>query len=666
MKRALAVAFAVGLGSAILAGGAGAAVEASPAGLHRFGTCIGFLGYVKRNAKRIVEPWGLPGASRSVLPATDDASGGESDALGPEPGVDFSTTNVQEAGVDEPDLVKTDGSTIFALAGGRLHAVDVSAGEPRLLDSLELSDAWSAQLLLHGQRLLVLSTDGAVIALRRMGRDSLIAPTWPTPRTVLTLIDVSSPASMQVIERLSVDGSLVTARLTGSTARVVITSSPSGLAFEGPQGSGRAAERKALRRNRALVERSTVRNWLPSYRLESLTSGTMTDRRALPCRSVARPSGFSGLGTLSVLTLDLDRGLRPVDSDAIFAGGELAYASPESLYVATQRWADWGGLEEGEVLPESVTTEIHRFDASSPGSTSYAASGAVSGYLLSQWAMSEHEGLLRVASTDAPLWWGASLDQEPESRVTVLAQDGASLRQVGEVTGLGRGERIYAVRFLGELGYVVTFRQVDPLYVVDLSDPTSPAVVGELELLGYSAYLHPIGDGLLLGVGQDATPDGQLLGTQVSLFDVSDPASPRLVDRRALAPGWSEVEWDHHAFLWWAPTGLAVLPVFASFWDETSGEILELGGAVGVRAGPSGLSEVGRVTHPAGQIRRSVVARDLLYTISDAGVRASSLDTLADRGWLPFPSYEPEPPPIPEPGQTEPEGGGVAGSPGEG
>jgi hypothetical protein len=279
--------------------------------------------------------------------------------------------------------------------------------------------------------------------------------------------------------------------------------------------------------------------------------------------------------------------------------------------------------------------------------------------------MSEHEGFLRVASTDAPIWWDAPPPGEPESRVTVLEQAGGSLETVGEVTGLGRGERIFAVRFLGETGYVVTFRQVDPLYVVDLSDPTAPAVAGELELLGYSAYLHPIGAGLLLGVGQDATPEGQALGTQVSVFDVSDPGSPRLVDRRGLAPGWSEAEWDHHAFLWWAPTGLAVVPVTASVWDEATGQVLELGGAVGLHAGPDGLSEIGRVRHPAGQIRRSLVVGPLLYTISDAGLRSSDLGTLADRAWVPFPGYTPEPPPVPEPGVTEPGGAGVPGPSGE-
>ncbi len=141
-------------------------------------------------------------------------------------------------------------------------------------------------------------------------------------------------------------------------------------------------------------------------------------------------------------------------------------------------------------------------------------------------------------------------------------QGTAGLDVVGQVGGIGRDERIYAVRFIADRGYVVTFRQIDPLYVVDLSNPNAPTVAGELEMTGYSAYLHPVGDGLLLGVGREATEWGGLLGTQVSLFDVSDANAPRLVDRFALeGDGGSEVEWDHHAFLYWEPEQVAVIPI---------------------------------------------------------------------------------------------------------
>ena len=144
-----------------------------------------------------------------------------------------------------------------------------------------------------------------------------------------------------------------------------------------------------------------------------------------------------------------------------------------------------------------------------------------------------------------------------ESTVYVLRQDGRSLDVVGKVGGLGKGERIYSVRFVGATGYVVTFRQTDPLYTVDLRDPAKPTVTGELKITGYSAYLHPAGDGRLLGIGQEATEQGRIQGTQISLFDVRDPAKPNRLAQYHVQGAHSEAEFDPHAFLYWPQTGLA-------------------------------------------------------------------------------------------------------------
>ena len=189
---------------------------------------------------------------------------------------------------------------------------------------------------------------------------------------------------------------------------------------------------------------------------------------------------------------------------SVMSGGDTVYASTDRLYVANHRWID---SDDEEI--SGLTTHIHRFGMGGPEGPVYEASGSVEGFLLDQFAMSEHDGYLRVASTSAPPWWRS--DEEPDSRVDVLERNGRELRVVGSVGGLGRGERIYAVRFMGDVGYVVTFRETDPLYTIDLSDPHDPEVVGELKILGYSAYLHPIGDGLLLGVGQDADEEGRVM-----------------------------------------------------------------------------------------------------------------------------------------------------------
>ena len=180
------------------------------------------------------------------------------------------------------------------------------------------------------------------------------------------------------------------------------------------------------------------------------------------------------------------------------------------------------------------------------------------------------------------------------------------------------------MRFLGEKGYVVTFRQIDPLYTLDLSDPQKPRVRGELKILGFSSYLHPIGDDLLLGLGQDANEQGQTQGTQLSLFDVSDLSAPKRLHQHALGESTSSAaEYDHHAFLYWPPTKLAVVPVSAYKPEDA------FNGAFGFRVErDKGISQVGSAEHEGGYILRSLVAHGRLLTVSDRGVLASTLDTL--------------------------------------
>jgi hypothetical protein len=572
--------------------------------LKAFGSCTGLVHYARRNAVR---------HARSILRrGQDDSGAGDSEPTsgGPEraAGGDFSGTNVQEQGVDEPDIVKTNGAQAFAIAGDALHAVDVRAPAPAVLDSLPLTDG-SHTLLLRGDRALVISS------LYSAGK-ALRLPDW-VPSTRLIEVDVSNPGRLRVINTLDVEGDVVSARLTGETARIVLRGMP-----------------RALAGGLASVRRARSARWLPRGVLTRRDSGRKQTRKAVACRSVRRTRGFSGVGMLTVLTVDLERGLPAVDSDALMTDADTVYASTDGLYVATHRWFDPARVGEGEP-PEGVRTAIHRFDASQRGITTYVSSTEVRGFLLSQWSLSEHAGHLRVASTTVPSWWGSS--EESESLVTVLSLDGGRLTEVGRVGGLGRGEQIYAVRFIGDVGYVVTFRQVDPLYTVDLSTPAAPKVLGELKIRGYSAYLHPVGEDLLLGVGQDATARGRQLGTQVSLFDVSDLSNPTRLHQLTLPGGSSEVEYDHLAFLYWPATGLAVLPL--QLWNEDGPEFV---GAAGFRVDRAGIADLGRISHPVkdewrGQIRRSLVVGGRLFTVSDVGILASTLDTLQGGTWVRFP-----------------------------
>ena len=614
MAAAIVVA-ALGAG----AGTTGSAVETGQRQrLQRFASCGELLAYAKKQTNRIVGSvtFGFP------LPPPAPPPPGRPVPRAARSGVDYSPTNVQEIGVDEPDLVKTDGTHLFVVGEGKLQAIAVGV-HPRYVDSLPLGADADHQLLLHGNRVIVLSRGpGESVPLRR----SMGYVPYPM-KTVLTEVDIHDPGSMRVLSRLELEGGYASARLVDGTLRVVLVSLlPRELRFDPAQPGETQAQ--AVARTRATIARSHLANWMPSRVRTNVRTKSRTRRPLVTCKSVRRPASFSGPGLLTVLTADLEHGMQVVDSDAVLADGQIVYSSPTGLYVATQRWSD----EPGE---RGVSTSLHKFDVSKPGRTEYRASGVVPGFLVNQWALDEHDGLLRVASTDAPAWWTGPERRESESSVTVLDERDGKLVSVGRVGGLGKGERIYAVRFMDDVGYVVTFRQVDPLYIVDLSAARRPRITGELKIQGYSSYLHPIGGDLVLGVGQDATENGQALGTQVSLFDVSDLRRPVRLHRHKIDSSGSEAQYDHHAFLYWPKTGLTVVPVNA--YGRTGTDAF----ALGLHVGRGGIAELGKVRHGRQDtafdpIRRSVVVGDDLYTVSGRGVKASALSDLSPRAWIAF------------------------------
>ena len=549
------------------------------------------------------------GAERAAgAPEAAAATGLDASAVGP----GATGTNVQEVGVDEPDLLKSADGRLVAVRGERLYVLDVTSDEPRELGSVALPEGTAGELLLSGDRALVLGTAWTAMPVPAPAGDDLPAvdpsvdqvepapdraasstmPAFGSTAATLTVVDLADPTAPTVVHSEEIEGAYISARERDGIVRVVLQSTPwQPFANSADPGSAPAQE------------------WLPQ-RIERSAGGEVAARTPLlDCADVRHPAKPAGIGVVTVLTLDIDAPAE-LDAVAVATDGSLVYASTQRLYVATTSGGWFGTAAVREAAEPQVRTHLHAFDVTQPTTTTYVGSGVVDGWLLGRWAMSEDGGRLRVATTrgNAPA---------TDAAITVLEEQGEELQQIGTVGGLGQGEEIRAVRWFGDVATVVTFRQTDPLYTVDLSDPANPQVLGELKVPGYSAYLHPLGDGLLLGVGQDATEEGQVLGTQVSTFDLSDLSAPRRVDTLVEADSWSDVESDSRLFSYLPDSRTAVLPV-----SGPSGSAL-LSYAV---AGDGGVTEAGRWA-PArdGWVVRALPVGDGRLAVLDEGSRGATL-----------------------------------------
>lgn len=574
--------------------------------LRSFEDCAALLDYLRTETVSRVGPYGLddsPGfgilehdAEEADMMADDSAA-----QAAPTAGDgDFSSTNVQVAGVDEPDIIKTDGNRILAVAQGRLHYVDVSGDQPRYLGSVDLvgesAEGWGQEIFIRGDRAMVFSTSYAdwlePVAARDLEGGHVTAEDvgfGGIPVSLIQEVDLSNPAAMEVVSELRVEGTYLSARAVGDVVWMSMSSHLVQNQFVYPRGPD--SEDAAERLNKEIAATADLGAWLPAYRFDG-PDGTRAG--LLPeCDQLYTPAEFDGFTVLSVLSFNLAEPLGTGDAASVLADGHTLYGSGQSIYLAssTPVWAE--PVDDGDSVsisaPTEWTTTVHKFSVSLDGPARYEATGTVAGHLLNQFSMDEHNDYFRVATTIGEPW-----DTETsESQVVVLEQRGRTLNEVGKVDNLGRGERIFSVRFAGDVGYVVTFRQVDPLYVIDLADPTAPSVAGELKIPGFSTYLHPIGDGLLIGVGQDADDTGRTRGTKVSLFDVGNPADPTELDVVVFPDAYSGAEWDHRAFLYWAPEEMVAIPL--SRYDHEGDD--DFFGVVVLRVNRNGVAELGRVSH---------------------------------------------------------------------
>lgn len=541
------------------------------------------------------------------------ASGGSSD------------TNTQEAGIDESDTVETDGDFVYLVDGDRLLVLDGATAQ--VVGRVALG-VHGAQILLQGDRVLAIGGGGhhgAPAALEGSTGDRMASDMAGSfhAGTTISLVDVADRTAPHVVETTEVEGHHVSTRVVDGVARVVVSSYPDVMAM----GSGDSASRAAA------IEETEIDDWLPSFRTVSAVegqTGAPVEGTLVECEDVLVPEVNAGVTETSVLRVDFTDGFDPAHTTTVVAEAGTVYASAATLYLAATRYV--APDEQAGIADEDWATAIHAFDLRGDGGARHLGAGEVPGNTLNQYSLSEFDGYLRIATTEGTPWGSG---QESESGVRVLQLGSDGLTEVGAVTGLGRTETIQSVRFMGPIGYVVTFRQTDPLYVIDLADPTAPVAVGELKIPGFSSYLHPAGDGRLIGVGRDADEQGRDQGLLVSLFDVSDPEDPRQLQTYVERDAHSPVGFDPRAFLWWAPESVAVLPI-ERFGPAVSAPEGHEAGITVLDIADGGIRQRATVTQQGRFASRALVVQGRLWSVFDGGVATSTFQDPAAATFHPF------------------------------
>jgi hypothetical protein len=590
---------------------------------------------------RLAESWQW--AAQGSHPPGGSVDAGVSPAPSAGPG-SYTQTNTQVAGVDEADIVKNDGRRIFVLSGSTLYLN--ASWPPKALSTTATApiEGQPQEMMLIGEdRLAVFST----LHQPRASSSPCAGPGcwWPPATTTkVTVLDVHDLSSPQVVQELYVPGRYTGSRRVGDAVRLVLREPvrwPQGVQWHvGVSSREPEAMRQQylelLARNEEAIRSSSLSDWLPP--LERRSADGTVETLGRDCHAIHLSKASARLGFATVLTLNpVDSSQRPAQTSVVGEVSEI-YASKRSLYLASNHWWWQAGFPP--------YTYLHKFDLSQPDRVEYRASGGVPGTILDQFSMDEDEqGSFRIATTlsgaDESGRW------QTVNHVRVLAEHKGRLEEVGRTEDLAPGERIFSARFVGERGFVVTFRQVDPLFTLDLSDPRNPRKVGELKVPGFSTYLHPIDRDHLLAIGQDVPENGGWpRRVKLSLFDVSDFANPKEKFTQLVgeAHGFSEALHDHRAFTWFASRSTLAIPFvdYRPWWSSDSTWSTFTSEVRVFRVDPvRGISALGSVpvkdmyerysTHSwdaygRWYARRSVVVDRYVYAISSAGIRVAPLE----------------------------------------
>ncbi len=682
----------------------------------------------------VTAPWMMMVDDVMMPEAAVDFDGGSEDmtnsASAPETREgEYSETNNQESGVDEADFLKTDGFHVYMLNGQLLLIMGVPEFGNLSLESNLTIEGNPTQMMIEGDRLVIASSVNywslpaeselrglmaEEVTINSENGDEDYSYTYTRVQNLVkyTVVDITDRTAPSVEKELYIEGNYHTARMVDGTVRSVThlwtyfdgirnwVNLPNEYWNEDDMNKRmdlwNQSMNETILHNEQVISSLTLDDFVPHiYEMigGEIVAHPLTNEM---CNEFSASADSAGRGLTTIMTIRMLSSEVSLEVDHITSTWAHVYVSKNNLVLAEPA-NDWWWFWRNSGWDDA--TNIHSFDISDSNHTTYSASGRVNGTVQDQFSMSEFEGSIRIASTSDAWgrWWlSEELDENgepvwtgPSNQVTILQDNGdGELGHVGFIGGIAEGETIWSARFVGQRGYLVTFMNMDPLWVLDLSDPTNPTVLGELEVPGVSTYIHPVDDNTLLTIGIAGGADGLGLDwstTQISLFDVSDTSNPTLADTLPLTPGftdencddimtcgwswsYSEATYEHKAFTYWGPENLLAVPLSTHryVYDEVEmeGRVYSYSGyqfvsmlkMIYVDVENGSLTSHGDIEHSgfyneeglsywysgSTSIRRSIFMGDYIYAFSAAGATVHRTHDLQLMVELEIPGNEPQ------------------------
>ena len=636
------------------------------------------------------------GASKTSTPSVPRSDGdSQTNAEGSS---DYSETNIQVEGVDEPDIVKTDGEYLYVVANNTVYILKaIPAENAEIISTLHVDE----NQYIHG-----LFLDEGTLA--------VITGSWQVFAMPMIEPAIVKSETSEGTETAEPDISVehATANTTNSTEDLPEKPlPPQDEEDEDDEGDTDEDDLEPIIEPYIYPYRSVSTTKITLYNIENPTNPTVKktveiegnyfDARMIDGTVYLVATEYTyelhayveEKQTIAIPELSIDNESEPIEIDSIYyidtpepptsmthvfsvtTTGKVShktflldsshsmYVSRNNIYLTSTIYntPTLGLLRAPDNTNEEETTMIHRIQINN-GNIDYTYSGEVPGHILNQFSMDEHNGYFRIATTIGWSWW--SDDSESTNNVYILDSE---LNIVGSIEDLAPGEQIYSTRFMGDKAYMVTFKNVDPFFTLDLSDPTNPQALGYLKIPGYSTYLHPYDENHIIGIGKDAieTDDDSLWndvwyqGLKIALFNVTDFENPTEIDHVIIGDRGTDSNalYDHKAFLFDREKNLLVIPVTlyeipAEYKTEDEKEVYSYGeytydGAYVYTLTTEGFELRGRVTHTDENwtaqdtyrwfyypwnsfITRSLYINNVLYTISNTMVKLNDLQTLEE------------------------------------